>query len=507
MIALPVSPFDVLPNVDQAGPSCEITLDLAASFAGLLMVMQQQPQAPAPALPTDLAALNPVVGGMLKPPASTALQLKGIVVSLPVGESELDASSPSTEAISLQRAASVPSPAAISSIDAIPAPSEPSAVHPAEPAMPPTLVAPVQQMSAEVLAAAGLMLPSEDTALPAATPVVALQAPPPKVETDVVAILSAAAWTVTKTPAATAHPVTTLPPRALSAVAPEQPDAPQKASAPAASSPFSDVVASAGTRAQQPVSATLAVVPEGDAAAAPAPPIPTMPVDAMPEPVASVAVAPVPPKAPLPSVVAPATEVVAMSAAVGVRPVTATKRTDESSENTNQPSDQSMPERAPLSAPAPQVFASPSALLEAASEPVPAEVASANGVRPAGAAPPDTEAPIVTHLRLELAPPLLGEVVLELRHEHDEIAATATVERPASLETLKLVQVQVQQVLADQGIHVGSFEVSCRDGRQGEEHPAPAHQGWPERPEPQASPQPRRAVAARASTTLVDLYA
>jgi hypothetical protein len=110
-------------------------------------------------------------------------------------------------------------------------------------------------------------------------------------------------------------------------------------------------------------------------------------------------------------------------------------------------------------------------------------------------------------LRLELAPPLLGEVVLELRHERDEIAATATVDRPASLEALKLVQVQVQQVLADQGVHVGSFEVSCRDGRQGREHPAPAEQWVPDRSEPQASPQPRKAIAARASTTLVDLYA
>jgi hypothetical protein len=110
-------------------------------------------------------------------------------------------------------------------------------------------------------------------------------------------------------------------------------------------------------------------------------------------------------------------------------------------------------------------------------------------------------------LRLELAPPLLGEVVLELRHEGHEVTASATMDRPATVETLRQVQAQVQQALTDQGVRVSSFEVSCRGGGQGREHSAPSPQPAPAQTAPQRATQPRTAARVARQDTLVDLYA
>lgn len=502
MIALPSTSLDALPSLDQAAQPCDAASEVSASFAGLLMVMQQQPQVPAPALPTDLPAPDPLVGGMLKTSVAATPQSIAMVASPPSDAPEPEALPTSTQSILLQDAPAGTSSATIPSADTMPPASGPSDVHPTEPATRPTPAAPVRQMSVDALRTS-LKRPSKSVAAPAAAPVVARHTPSLKVEADVVTGLGVASLRVMKVTA------TTIPPPAVEAsvIAPEAPDPTQPAIVTEGDAAGAPAAAPAAARSPQSPPDRLEASATRPVAAVP---ITTMPVDVTPGPVAPVApvsVATVPQNAHLPAVIASAAAVIAAPVAVGLTPVPAAKTRGDSSDHYDQPAATPGSEPALLSAPAPQVLASPSAVPATASAPAPTHVASASGTRPTAAAPPGTEPPVVTHLRLELAPPLLGEVVLELRHERDEIAATATVDRPASLEALKLVQVQVQQVLADQGVHVGSFEVSCRDGRQGREHPAPAEQWVPDRSEPQASPQPRKAIAARASTTLVDLYA
>ncbi|MBU0611442.1 MAG: flagellar hook-length control protein FliK, partial [Armatimonadetes bacterium] len=67
----------------------------------------------------------------------------------------------------------------------------------------------------------------------------------------------------------------------------------------------------------------------------------------------------------------------------------------------------------------------------------------------------------VTHLRLRLAPPLLGEVLLDVRHDGGAVTAHAIVSLPATEHVLRQVQTQVQQLLADQGLQAGAFDLTC----------------------------------------------
>jgi hypothetical protein len=85
----------------------------------------------------------------------------------------------------------------------------------------------------------------------------------------------------------------------------------------------------------------------------------------------------------------------------------------------------------------------------------------------------------VTHLRLALAPPLLGEVLLDIRQDNGTVTAHAIVSQPATEQVLRQVEAQVQQLLESQGLRAGGFDVTCghegppRDGGQGGDMPAP----------------------------------
>jgi hypothetical protein len=198
--------------------------------------------------------------------------------------------------------------------------------------------------------------------------------------------------------------------------------------------------------------------------------------------------------------------IAAVSAKAAVKTVSEPTHADELADSPDRPSD-SAGERPLPPAPMPHTSGFPVAVSDTTSATAPAEVrqtTSASAVRET--VEPDSHAPAVTHLRVELAPPLLGDVVLELRHEREKITATAIVDRPATAEALKMVQAQVQQVLADQGIHVGSFEVSCRDGRPGSDSRPPAQTRTTGGSEQQVSAEPRKATS-ESSNTLVDRYA
>jgi hypothetical protein len=134
------------------------------------------------------------------------------------------------------------------------------------------------------------------------------------------------------------------------------------------------------------------------------------------------------------------------------------------------------------------------------------EATPTDAVRPAEHTAPDEP---VTTLRVQLAPPLLGEVVLELRHEREVVSAHAVVTNPTTAAVLRQVETQVQQLLKQHGLQSGGFEVSCRqDGAAGDQRQfAPA-------PEPAATARvvpapaaPRPVAPGVTPVSGIDLYA
>jgi len=115
----------------------------------------------------------------------------------------------------------------------------------------------------------------------------------------------------------------------------------------------------------------------------------------------------------------------------------------------------------------------------------------------------------VTRLRLELAPPLLGEVAVDLRHDGGVVTAHAVVSQPATEHVLRQVEAQVQQMLQAQGLRMGAFDVSTRDGGQGRAMPQPPLPSPPGAPLAAAVAEPPRPPrqAPRTSYRVIDLYA
>ncbi|MEI6501364.1 MAG: flagellar hook-length control protein FliK, partial [Armatimonadota bacterium] len=118
------------------------------------------------------------------------------------------------------------------------------------------------------------------------------------------------------------------------------------------------------------------------------------------------------------------------------------------------------------------------------------------------------EGELVRRLRLELAPPLLGRVLLEIRQEGGIVTAHAVVDQPATGQVLRHVEAQVQQALEGQGLKMGAFEVSCRDGGQPRNHHAPPQFTPAPAAQPPAPDRPKRGpTSQRSANGVVDLYA
>lgn len=486
MISLPMPSFDALPAVEQAAQSPDAALDIAASFAALLVGLQQQPAAAMP-----LASLTPAAPatGTIQP-ETVALPAQPLPAPAARGTSYRLADFPAPLFSGSQLDALDDKPMAAPTA-AIPAPQ--IAVNSATFGPPvgaaanlPPMAAGVQTPAAPVVNEIPVVkLPSDFTGLDAATVTVAYLVPEPAPTTgaDSVPPQTEAVPLAPETRATVVETVPTTPSAIASKASADNSPPPTRAR-------LAESTSAAASAPVLPVATALS--------AAPATVVTVVAVPVAPQPQHDMATG-------LPAATPP---IAAVSAKATVRAVTAASQTDKSGDGMEEPADSVRFEQPLPSASASHMIATPAAVLDTESATAPAEVrhtAGASGV--SESATSNNSAPAVTHLRVELAPPLLGEVVLELRHERDEIRATATVDRPATAEALKLVQTQVQQVLADQGIHVGSFEVSCRDGRQGSDNPTQSQPRTAGRSEPQVSAEPRKAAPERSTNALVDRYA
>lgn len=157
--------------------------------------------------------------------------------------------------------------------------------------------------------------------------------------------------------------------------------------------------------------------------------------------------------------------------------------------------------------------ATPSALLwETSARPAP-ELAAAEApatvetVRATTAAPAE---PPIRELRLELTPAHLGTVTLALHHQGRQVEAFMIVDHEPARQVVQAAEQQVRELLGQQGLQVGAFEVSCRgDGDQQQRQPLPPATPVLAADEPRPA-QTRSRQPARQSASLsggIDLYA
>ena len=117
--------------------------------------------------------------------------------------------------------------------------------------------------------------------------------------------------------------------------------------------------------------------------------------------------------------------------------------------------------------------------------------------------------PQIRELRLELAPAHLGTVTLELHHQGQQVEAFMVVDHAPAREIVQAAEQQVRELLGQQGLQVGAFEVSCRGGNPQEQS---QHQPTPpvSLREHQPAATVRSPLAPRQSVSSVggiDLYA
>lgn len=118
--------------------------------------------------------------------------------------------------------------------------------------------------------------------------------------------------------------------------------------------------------------------------------------------------------------------------------------------------------------------------------------------------------PVVRELRLELTPAHLGTVTLQLLHQGQQVEASMIVAHEPARQTVQAAEQQIRELLGQQGLQLGAFEVSCRGGG---EHRQPQQQTAPPLPLAEERPAaPARMVAAPrrqfvSSASGVDIYA
>ena len=124
--------------------------------------------------------------------------------------------------------------------------------------------------------------------------------------------------------------------------------------------------------------------------------------------------------------------------------------------------------------------------------------------------PSESETPQVRQLRLEVSPADLGPLTLEIRHRGGEVTASVVVDHDRARQVVQQAEAQVRQSLANQGLQMGSFEVSCRGQGRGNEQ-LPQRQDEQARGSSEQSSAPPRVLARRVAEadplTAVDTYA
>jgi flagellar hook-length control protein FliK len=118
--------------------------------------------------------------------------------------------------------------------------------------------------------------------------------------------------------------------------------------------------------------------------------------------------------------------------------------------------------------------------------------------------------PQVHSLRLELTPPQLGGLTLEVHHEGRQVSAFMVVDHDAAREVVAHSETQVRALLLDHGLQVTAFEVSCRDQGRGREQ-GPERQAQFARTDigekPARSADKAGLPQRKSSLGLIDLYA
>lgn len=115
----------------------------------------------------------------------------------------------------------------------------------------------------------------------------------------------------------------------------------------------------------------------------------------------------------------------------------------------------------------------------------------------------------IRELRLELTPAHLGTVTLELHHVGRQVEAFMIVDHEPARQVLQAAEQQVRELLGQQGLQVGAFEVSCRGGDQQPRQPLPQATPAAAAEEPSPPPAHRPALSRRSTSTSsdIDIYA
>lgn len=491
----------------------------AASFADWLSLLGASPRE---------AAVAPAAANM---PAPTAEELPAALVMKEAAE---DSSEPTAEARLEQgqrEAGEPPQAPVLATVALLVAPLDPPPplpappVDPKVPAEPPraepakaapvgrNLIAPLplpshpqpQMPLVQAPAVSPVVAPAQVASAATVVPVPVAVQPLAERPADFAPLAGTAAWLRPVTVEAHATPFAVPTMTQLSAIA-AAPIAPRTAAHPSPPPPASVPVLLPW---QQPVRLTGApaafmpqpglVLPQGQQPAAVPAPGPALPAVAAPGVAQSPVVAmlelqPGPPAARPPQAAEPSTEVAAAHLPRGVSPV----------EGPRQPVE--MPARRLADEPLANHVAVQAAL---PSEPSASGVAPVREVAAAAAPQPEPLDPAPTRWRLQLTPPLMGEVEIEIVHEGLRVSAKAVVQQPGTVEVLREVETQVRHALERQGLQLSDFEVSCRDDgrRQGQpdnpaaQWPTPRHE--PVRAHVQRMPRPQ---AHAVSDGLVDIY-
>lgn len=116
----------------------------------------------------------------------------------------------------------------------------------------------------------------------------------------------------------------------------------------------------------------------------------------------------------------------------------------------------------------------------------------------------------VSSLRLELSPPELGPMTLEVHHSGKAVAAYLVVDHDTARQIVTQGEAQVREALGREGLEVGAFEVFCRSGGQqqgGSGQQSRYSGGSVLAPQLLAQDVPARRESRPSSATAVDIYA
>jgi hypothetical protein len=121
----------------------------------------------------------------------------------------------------------------------------------------------------------------------------------------------------------------------------------------------------------------------------------------------------------------------------------------------------------------------------------------------------------VRQIKVQLSPPRLGPVLIEVQAESNHVSASLLVSRPETAQALRGAEGQVRDLLRDQGLAMGAFDVSCQQqggfagngGRWPTGTVAPLWTGLPVAASKVEARLPRLMPVGYSGATAIDVYA